>query len=179
MSTYAPVTSTRKHIHAQISLQGTVSYKIGLNMKREVRTVSRKQHTFALHCLKCCFFLLYIGKGVCLVKRMAEMKRLQVLSEGLYTLCLSKLEPLGSLAQTYMAADQNLFSDARYLRLQVTNPTMFPFACVAAHEPAYVRQVQREECVERNESTQKAGAQRRRFVSLQTGTLDSRSLVHF
>lgn len=96
-------------------------------------------------------FLLYRGKGVCLVKQMAmeqkkrgKRKLLQVLCEGVYTLCLSKLEPLAvrGLAHTYMAADHNhnSFQTLPISAFRYRNPQlrMFLYACVTAHQPAYV-----------------------------------------
>lgn len=77
-------------------------------------------------------------KIVCLAKQMAmewAKKNLGVLYGGVYTLCLSKLEPLAvpSLAHTYVAADQSLFSDASLsppLGIEIQNFKMFLFACV-------------------------------------------------
>lgn len=86
-----------------------------------------------------------------------------------------------SLAHAYMATDQNHKS---FQTLSASLLRMFPFACVTVHEPAcecrYVKfRAGVQENSKRNESTEKPGAPRSHFMSLQTGTLDSRSLAYF
>ena len=105
---------------------------------------------------------------------------------GVYTLCLSKLEPLAvpGLAHTYMAADQSLnpFQTLPYLEIHNCECS-YLHVSLGMNSPmgAYMCQVwgEKEESVKRNESVEKPGALRSHFMSLQTGTLDSRSLAYF
>lgn len=88
------------------------------------------------------------------------------------------------LAHTYMAADQSLnsFQTLPISAFRYWNPQlwMFLFACVTAHKLAYVCTYVHVKFKARvgKESVKEPGAQSH-FKSLQTGTLDSRSLAYF